>query len=841
MMEQNSRRRVERKIVLARLALIFEEVWAAALWPLAVNAIAIALLVSGLLAQLPDFARYGALAGLALAFLWSLRGFLTVKWPSRYDAMRRLERGASLNHRPVTGIDDNLAPESASDTGRAIWEEHKFRILEKLQGLRAAPPQSRWRDLDSRALRVPALLLLAASLFLGSGSIGGNVADTLRIAPSVAPVAISLDAWLKPPAYTGKPPLMLTSATMIERLKTGSEILIPENSGLTVQLTGAKQPALRFFALTGKNEPGAELTDIEAKITIEKGQLKAEARVPRPAMIKVFDGETEIASWPVSVIPDAPPTIAITAEPKSESLGNLAVTWKAEDDYGVAGVKAEIGLSDTQEDGVGFAKEGIFFFDAPEFPVALRKASPKLEEGTSSANLAEHPWAGFMVDMTMEARDAAGRTGQSEVKTFKLPERLFVHPLAKALIEQRKTLILDPDKAPNVKRLIDALLRYPDGLIPESGVHLAMAAISSRLANIESHDDIKLSIDLLWKTALGIEEGDLSSARAELEALRKELQRALAEGASPERIKELMKQMREAMDRYMRQLAEEGMRRQQQGMNQQQQRTGREISQQDLQKMMDMIEKLAESGANKAAQELLAQLDEILRNLQPGSPQQAQPQQGDGPMSQMLDQLSELMRRQQQLMDETQRLPQPGQGQPFGEQEGNQPGMNGEGMDPNGMAGRQDGLGNMLDELMRQLGQNGLNAPQAFGDAGREMDGASESLRRSERDSALGRQGEALSKLREGAQDMARQMLQQGMGQTGADGQHGEARGDIDPLGRPVPNRAEDYGPDRDIVPTEKALRRAREILDLLRSRANLPELPKIDRDYLDRLLRGLY
>ena len=36
-------------------------------------------------------------------------------------------------------------------------------------------------------------------------------------------------------------------------------------------------------------------------------------------------------------------------------------------------------------------------------------------------------------------------------------------------------------------------------------------------------------------------------------------------------------------------------------------------------------------------------------------------------------------------------------------------------------------------------------------------------------------------------------------------------------------------------------IRRAREILEMLRSRASEPELPRLERDYIDRLLRGLY
>ena len=43
------------------------------------------------------------------------------------------------------------------------------------------------------------------------------------------------------------------------------------------------------------------------------------------------------------------------------------------------------------------------------------------------------------------------------------------------------------------------------------------------------------------------------------------------------------------------------------------------------------------------------------------------------------------------------------------------------------------------------------------------------------------------------------------------------------------------------MLPSELAMRRAREILESLRARANAPNLPRVDRDYIERLLRGLY
>ena len=143
---------------------------------------------------------------------------------------------------------------------------------------------------------------------------------------------------------------------------------------------------------------------------------------------------------------------------------------------------------------------------------------------------------------------------------------------------------------------------------------------------------------------------------------------------------------------------------------------------------------------------------------------------------------------------------------------------------------------------MGRFGQQGMDAPQSFGQAGKSMEGATGSLREGQRDPALEQQSEALNALRDGAQSMARQMMQQGQGNTGNVGRHGQARGDDrDPLGRPRANRGEDYGPDRNMLPGEAAIRRAREILDILRNRANNPDLPRIDRDYIERLLRGLY
>jgi hypothetical protein len=97
--------------------------------------------------------------------------------------------------------------------------------------------------------------------------------------------------------------------------------------------------------------------------------------------------------------------------------------------------------------------------------------------------------------------------------------------------------------------------------------------------------------------------------------------------------------------------------------------------------------------------------------------------------------------------------------------------------------------------------------------------------------------------MREGAREMAQQLMQQGTGNEGNIGRHGEGRDadQRDPLGRPMPSQGEEYGQRENMLPNEAAVERARRILDALRSRANEPDRPRIELDYIDRLLKGLY
>jgi uncharacterized protein (TIGR02302 family) len=830
----DSLKRLDRKVGWQSFFMGFENLWAAWAKPLLAIGLALILLLSGAITALPLYPRLGLLAVLVALIAWTVLPLFNLKRIKRLNALRKLEQASNVDHRGISSAHDELATEIMDPRAESLWAEHKERQLAKLNAVKLAPPQSRWRQFDPYALRVPVALGLVAALVLGQGSFTQNLREAVRIIPAVPAIPLNLDAWLKPPAYTGRPPLLLTSPVMKEKFASGSGVEVPEKSIFSLRVSGADDPKIRMVGTDGQT-----LSDVEIKSEIKNGTLTAEATMERPASIIVTDGNKELANWQIVLLPDAPPTVALTDKPANDSKGNLTLKWQAKDDYGVRKVTGEMELADEQDGGTGFESNGIFLFDPPELKFALRRGNSKDEKSSSRFDLAKHPWAGFNVTLNMTAIDAAAQEGKLQPQTFKMPERVFSRALPRALIEQRKQLVLYPERAGHVGKLIDTLNLYPVGLFEGRAPSLMMGAIASRLRNASGYSDIHFAMDQMWDLAVKLEEGSLSDLRAELKALKEELEKALREGAPQERIAELMDKLRGAMDKYLDAMREESERRAAEGKQPpQQQGDQKSISREDLEKMLKDMEEMSKGGNNDMAQQMLEELDKLLQNLEPGGQQQAG--EGEGNMDDMMQGLGDMMKKQKRLMDETQRMP--GQGEEQGQQgEGQQQGQ-GEGK------GQQQGQGKGLSDRQQQLkkqleglrGQGGQN--KSLEDAERAMGEAGESLERGDKEGALQKQSEAMDNLRKGAQELAEQMREQGQGQQNREARDGEGQGgNDDPLGRPRATRNPDEGPDKDMVPTERAQQRAREILETLRSKANERDLSDQEKAYIDRLLRGLY
>ena len=410
--------------------------------------------------------------------------------------------------------------------------------------------------------------------------------------------------------------------------------------------------------------------------------------------------------------------------------------------------------------------------------------------------------------------------------------------------------------------LLDAVTTAPEVFIDNAAAFIAMKVAYRRTLDARNDDELREVLDLLWETALAVEFGDLSEAERRLRDAQDALSKALEENASDEEIAKLMDELRKAMDEFMQMLAQQSLQNPQMQNPLTQNDMARMLRQRDLERMMDRIEDLARSGSKDAARQLLSEMQRMMENLRAGRHQQQRQMEGNR-TNQALDKLSELMRQQQQLMDETFRMQQrdPQGRQNNGEQqEGqNQQGQNQQSQDQQGqqpggdrpmtaeefaeamkrLQEQQEALEKQLGELGEQLKSLGLDPSEAFGEAQQEMGEAGENLGQSRPGDAAGNQGQALEALRRGAQQMMQQMAgdrQPGGQQQGEGQQAGQDRQRSDPLGRREGSDGLESS-ETTKVPGEIEAQRAREIMEAIRKRLSQPLAPRIEKDYLERLL----
>jgi uncharacterized protein (TIGR02302 family) len=545
--------------------------------------------------------------------------------------------------------------------------------------------------------------------------------------------------------------------------------------------------------------------------------------------------------WNFTAIPDRAPNIELMKEPERQARGALRLDYKMDDDYGVIEAKATFALKDEQPS----EKPRHPLFAAPDYALTLPQARTRSGVAQTTHDLTEHAWAGAEVVLTLTARDEAGNEGRSQPRDITLPQRIFVKPLARALIEQRRILALDAETKPTVLTALDALTIAPEHFTPESGIYLGLRSIYHGLENAKSDDALREVVARLWDMAVQLEDGNVSQAEQALRQAQEALRQALERGASEEEIKKLMEQLRAAMDKFLQALAEE-MRKNPQQLSRPLDKNTRMLSQQDLKSMLDRLEQMARSGNKDAARQLLDQLQSMLENLQMARPGASGGDDGDDDMMSALDELGDVIRKQQQLRDKTFKQ---GQDMRRDRQRG-QPGQGDRQMGD--LRQDQQGLRDRLNKLLDQLRQHGLgqqnqpgqqgegNEMGQLGDAGEAMGQAQGQLGEGDADSAVDSQGRALDAMRKGAQGLAQSMQQQGMG-PGPNGRPGRgqarAQQDTDPLGRPM--RGRDYGDDVTVkVPGEIDAQRARRILEELRKRFGESFRPQLELEYIERLLK---
>jgi len=836
-----------------RRVMLLERVWPRLWLPVGVAGAFVLVSLLGLWPMLAREVHLAVLWAFAIAFVASLVPLLRVSAPTRDEALRRLEERSGVPHRPATALEDQPAGETNS-AARALWLAYRRRMAEAVEKLKPGTPHPRTDRLDPFALRALLGLLLVVAVTASWGQMRERIATAFDLGASKTVASLRLDAWIAPPVYTGQPPITLASGPV--RASAAPERgnwEVPEGSELTIRVNNAAPEALSLdIAADGKSE---ELALESAGDASAVATLKHKLDWSATATLR-HNGQL-VAAWPISVIADDAPVIEFSQDPAETQRKAVQLSYAAEDDYGLTSAVAEFRLLD--DEGEARLRDGPWA--APEISLPLSGNNMKSVENQTFKDLTAHPWAGLPVEVTLKARDVAGQTGYSEPKQFTLPAREFTKPLAKAVIEQRRELVASPRDVRGVVRMLDALTLGPDKFFDDKVVYLGLRSVYWRLVNETGIESVKSAVDQLWTIALRIEDGDLSDAEARLRQAQEALRKALEEDASPEEIERLMQELRTALSEFMRELAERAQQNAGQNGEMPPMDPNQMLSAQDLDQMLQDIEDLAKTGSREQAQQMLSQLRNMLENLRAGQPGQSQQA---GQMMEMLKEFSEIVQEQQRLLDETHRAQRQGQGQPQQGQQGQQggqgqqgqqgqqfgQGQRGQGQGQQGQGQRGQGgqgqgqfgqlgsqqreLQEALRRLMEQMQQSGAQVPGELDGAGEAMGEAGEALGESDGQRATQQQTLALDRLRQGAQNMAQQILQQlGQQRMGAMGPGMRGR---DPLGRPQRNRGMDTG-DSVEIPEEFSVERAREILRELRRRLGDPSRPAIELEYLERLI----
>ncbi len=882
--------------------------------------------------SLPSFFGQGINILTNIIFLFGL-GYLTkkdvlsFKLPDIKDIDRRLEKNSSLPYGQISIIEDSLANPKKHET-RKLWDIAQKQSLLSFKNLKSPKTKPLLSKEDPSAIRYIAVLIFISG-FMFSGSLWKEkiILGLFPFNPSyVVSNGYRTNLWIKPPDYTQIKPIHLTDLSDYKK-----PVNIPEGSNIRIRIYSFTKDYFPPYLHNGKkvtklNYIGDGLYGIET--TIEDGK---NLRITQWAIPRI--------SWPYNFIKDQPPEIRsdiklssnnddqtliiedelsplpfeekshegnaeknkervkekestkITNKPRYEILDNYQIRFPliVKDDYGVKELRMTMELDEI----VGEKPLGDKVQET-----RLIMSQPKIEFKISPIyDLTWHTWAGLPVAFTYEAIDHKGQIAKTNKIKLVLPERKFEHPMAKSLIAMRKRLAWDYQESfTEIAENLETLLDAPDYFQNDKVIYLAIKVASARLFYNDNMperqriDTAKEVINLLWYTALSIEEGDISLAKRELQEAQRALENALRDpNVSDDEIRQLMDNLRNKMANYFAEMQREMQKRMENGENFPKLSADsfdEIISPDTISKMMEEIERAMRDGDEQKAQELMSQLQRMMEMID--SSEIARLPRDMQAMKEGINELQQLIDRQEALMEQTQKQadkqkqfiwqeqqkkqktvtprslptleqmlkdfgmdnvppPEPDtalekeQSSKQDQQESDKSNENASNNISTAQnKAEQDALRYILGQLMLDAAEELDEIPEKMGMAEQEMRKSAESLGKNDPKGSLPHQGKAIQYLKDGQEKLAKQFRQR-MKQMIGIGMSGGGSQKYDPLGRRYSDDDDKKGNSANSkvrIPDELDKKRVDEIIKKLRDRSSDRSRPRDELDYFRRLLR---
>lgn len=888
------------------------------------------------------FGMTGQLAALLVFFLGIAAliklDIVKLEIPTPEDIDRRLETGSAFRRGQIRTIEDRLANPHKRST-RELWDKGQKQMLETMPGLQNPAARRLMVRLDPYGIRF-AVILLLISAFLIAGEDWRNrlFAGLLPVTPTyILAQGQSDELWITPPEYTGMPAVHITGNKLAEPIKVpqDSKIKIRAHSIignlLPPKLTmGDKTTPLPLlgdglFGLETTIEPAPADSIIVSQLLMTRSDWDYEYIPDTPPVVRLDDTpadkktdektakenkeseDLESKGKPPEQKPDMPPAPKVPDNQNPEKgepalpyeiLANAQIRFPlvVKDDYGVTDMTMTMRLDPVVTEKPR-GKEAAETRPVMSAPSVEMKVQPIYD-------LTGHTWAGLPVLFEFSVKDHKGQTAKTESISLNLPERKFEHPVAKLLIALRKKLAWSPgNDFSQIAAELEAVLTAPDLFHNDLVAYLSIRAASARLSYTKLSDPKEIEktaltvIDLLWETALSIEDGNLSMAMRNLRQAQKELENALRDpNTGPDEIARLMDNMRESMMEYFIELSRELEKRMAEGEdmpNFSPEDMAKMISPDALAEMMNQLESDLQSGDRDAAREKLSQLQNLMDMMDPSM---EAPLPEDMQMAmEGINELQKLIESQEQLRDQTQKqadqqarqnmmmrpfdkdlgkpsLPDPKVIEELGlkgmppppspvipdatAMENGQPPAS---VPPDAVDDKshedtlnsaetrvestpnkteQEALRYILGSLMLESSEKLGEVPESMGKAELEMRGSSDNLEANKPAQAVPHQDKAIEYLKEAQQQLQEKLktrMQQMVGMGFSGGQK------YDPLGRPYGGEQEGNGPHHGSqvkIPDEAEKKRVEEILKELRRRSGEMDRPPQEREYYRRLLR---
>ena len=729
-----------------------------------------------------------------------------LKWPSKIDCAKRIEKDNNVKNTPFSSLFDKPIQNKNS----ILWAEHHKRILKISLTLSIMKLKFLNYKNDPLFVRLPIMIVFLFIFMAFNSDIDKKVQAALTLERNTIEFTSGeFTGWINPPEYTKLQPALIGK-------KAGS-LIVPNGSSLSARVFGGE----------GKVELGLNDKIINF-IKIDNENSAIESIIDKDTDLIVKQNQKIIFKSQLKVIKDEPPKVDFFEDPKSTIKGVMDIDYIFSDDYDVTKLSAKIVLIKPIES---------LNMKEINFKLPFNKSDDMQTIGQYYYDLSEHIWAGLPAKIILRAEDYIGQIGKSREIEMLLPEKPFKNLIAVSIINQRKNLSLNKEDPFEVGKVLseiatstffeDKLFVAKDWLLESSNILL-----QSKDSSMLTYEKKNFVIDLLWKTALFVESGQLSVAENELRRAQQDLEEALSEGGDGAEIQDMMNNLDNALAKYLDELEnprdidvpqvsesdDPGDRGGENG--------AQSNERENLEEKLEDIAELTASGSLDEAQEQLDQMQEMSEGLDRDALGEALGEQETDSAPMAMQQISEMMQEQEALMEDS-----------F-EQSLNaaQADQKTPGSGPVNAGQKQESLRQQLEDVMHEISESENPMPEELGRAERSMRQAEKELQRGRPDRAQAAQGRAIEQLKKAAEKMDKMHSGNGPSQMAGDSNGNSDRDQRDPLGRVPPGQGNSPGGDVGIT-MESDNNKAKKIVKELYKKAESSTKGSIERKYVDSLL----